>query len=297
MDVTFDTGSSDLWFNSRNVSMSASSTYKSTNETLELQYAIGYATGTYATDTVAVAGQVIDDFKFGVVTRTSDFSAPMAGLLGMSWPMTNTTSGKNYTDPFWHAAVGGWQDKQFGVYLARNEKTTDQNVAKPITPGGQVTLGGVNTDLFDGDLTYIDLVNATRPAYWAVPLDAITMSGGGGSSTANSVNPGNASAIIDSGTSVILGGTTVVSQIYRSLKNAQRTGSGSSYWAAPCDSFNKWSVGFTFGSQTYNITGDDLMYAAHPYTKGYCLGAILSADGYDEWLMGAPFMKNVYTGA
>lgn len=170
MDVTFDTGSSDLWFNSRNVSMSASSTYKSTNETLELQYAIGYATGTYATDTVAVAGQVIDDFKFGVVTRTSDFSAPMAGLLGMSWPMTNTTSGKNYTDPFWHAAVGGWQDKQFGVYLARNEKTTDQNVAKPITPGGQVTLGGVNTDLFDGDLTYIDLVNATRPAYWAVPL-------------------------------------------------------------------------------------------------------------------------------
>ncbi|KAI9315308.1 aspartic peptidase domain-containing protein [Dichotomocladium elegans] len=202
--VTFDTGSADLWVPSSkcppsecpnvNFNEKASSTFKNLNEPFSIQYGIGSANGSYATDTVSVGGLTVRNQQFGLAIQTeSILSNPgTVGGTGSNTPSTSnsTSSGSQITSngilgmgyPSLTAAASG-QSNQFGnnnngtynpfVFNLVDQNLIDQplfsvymNNAKEEGWAGEVILGGVDKSKYIGDITYLPvakLKTSTNP--------------------------------------------------------------------------------------------------------------------------------------
>ena len=108
--------------------------------------------------------------------------AKMDGILGLAYP----TIAVDQVKPWFNQAVdqGVVPAAQFAFYLSRN-----------VGESGELTLGGVNTDRFTGD---VDWHPVTRKAYWQIEMDGISTQGA-------AVCDGGCQAIVDSGTSLIAG--------------------------------------------------------------------------------------------
>jgi len=72
---------------------------------------------------------------------------------------------------------------------------TPQQLSTQELPGGQFTLGGVNSSLFTGEINYIRL---SQVDWWTIPMDSIVLNG------QEMTLPVNAKdAIIDTGTTLV----------------------------------------------------------------------------------------------
>jgi Eukaryotic aspartyl protease len=108
-----DTGSSDLWCNSPQselcrggiLSCATSGTYDSTassthnfvNSDFNISYMDGSgAVGDYLTDTIAIGGQTITDFQFGVGTR----STSPQGILGIGYAANEVQVNRGLAAPY-----------------------------------------------------------------------------------------------------------------------------------------------------------------------------------------------------
>ncbi|CEI99828.1 hypothetical protein RMCBS344292_13908 [Rhizopus microsporus] len=181
--VTLDTGSADLWVPGNTCPAadcpnnlfdpSASSTYKSLNQPFTLTYGIGNVNGTYATDTITVAGATIQNQQFGLASDTKQIltnpstitvssenalskrdDTPKAnGILGLGYPRLTAASSKGQGpyNPFVFnlAAQNIISDPIFSIYL--NNANTDGWV-------GEVIFGGTDQTKFKGNLTYLPVV-------------------------------------------------------------------------------------------------------------------------------------------
>jgi hypothetical protein len=72
---------------------------------------------------------------------------------------------------------------------------TPQSTSTQELPGGQFTLGGVNTSLFTGEINYIPL---SEVSWWTIPMDSVVVNGQEITLPANVKN-----AIIDTGTTLV----------------------------------------------------------------------------------------------
>ena len=72
---------------------------------------------------------------------------------------------------------------------------TPQSLANQELPGGQFTLGGVNTTLFTGDINYIGLSDVN---WWTIPMTSVIVNGREIILPAVAMN-----AIIDTGTTLV----------------------------------------------------------------------------------------------
>merc|ERR1712224_869373 len=72
---------------------------------------------------------------------------------------------------------------------------------------GELTVGGVNNNYYTGDFTYVPLKDKS---YWEIALDSVKLNGA-------VVDADTASAVVDSGTSLMAGPTEVVKSIAKSL--------------------------------------------------------------------------------
>lgn len=108
-----DTGSSDLWCNSpqsnlcgtrtRNCAVSGtydskiSSTYKFVNSGFNISYVDGTgAVGDYVTDTIGIGGQTMNNFQFGVGTRSSS----PEGVLGIGYSISEVQVNRGLGTPY-----------------------------------------------------------------------------------------------------------------------------------------------------------------------------------------------------
>lgn len=80
-------------------------------------------------------------------------------------------------------------------------------------PGGQFTMGGTNSSLYDGDINFVDLVQAL---YWTIPMTSLGVENG--DSIQLSGSQGNAA--IDTGTTLIGGPSSVLEQFYAQIDGA-----------------------------------------------------------------------------
>jgi hypothetical protein len=71
----------------------------------------------------------------------------------------------------------------------------DKSVATQSLPGGQFTLGGINSSLFTGAINYI---RVSEVKWWTIPMDSVVVNGQEITLPANTKN-----AIIDTGSTVI----------------------------------------------------------------------------------------------
>jgi len=308
-NVILDTGSADLWLSSETCSQCASSTsgalfnpsdsssFRSVSGTLDVTYGSGQAVGTLGSDIVSFGGFQVSSQVFGVATQVTNsfLTGNVSGLMGLAFQNLASTG----ATPWWVSATSSWTNPQMSFYLTRFRNV--QGASDADEPGGQFTMGGTNSSLYDGSINFVDLVN---PQYWTVPLTALGVASG----SSIPITGSTANAAIDTGTTLIGGPSSILNQFYAQIPNAspgsQVDPSLNDYYVIPCDTNVQATL--EFGGQTYTMDATDLIGGT--VSNSYCLGAFFVLDlssgtqpipGSESqvptWVVGSAFLKNVYT--
>lgn len=283
--VDFDTGSSDLFLPGKDCDStcsghtlydpSASSTSKDVGQTFSLQYGDGSTvSGEQYTDTVTISGLTVTDQALGAAKQySSGFESsnfPADGLMGMGF---QSISEYNAPPVFQGLVSAGQTDSPvFAMKLASS--------------GSELTLGGLNSELYSGDITYVPV---SQEGYWQTNFDALNVGGQGVVSTT--------SCIVDSGTTLVIGDTQNVAAFYAQIPGAQDATQtvGAGFYTFPCDSTLP-EVSFTLGGQDFPMT-DSLNFGPVQQGSNDCVGSIIgdSSIGSQFWILGDAFMTNYYT--
>jgi hypothetical protein len=206
--VIFDTGSSNLWVPSSQCKncgshplykSTSSSTYVKNGTDFKIEYGSGPVAGFLSQDTITL-GSVKDQKQlFAEITDVSGLGlayklGKFDGILGMAFP---SISIDNLTTVFENLVKQKVVDTPvFAFYLQ----------SKAIGPKGELVLGGIDTNHFEGTLQYVSLTSTT---YWQTKLDSIVV--GGESFTTSS------KVIIDSGTSTLAGPASEVKALAKKV--------------------------------------------------------------------------------
>ncbi|KAG0173294.1 hypothetical protein DFQ28_005959 [Apophysomyces sp. BC1034] len=210
--VAIDTGSSDLWIPSTSClpsycpydrfDESKSSSFKSLNENFIIRYALGSASGSYATDSVEVAGTTVSNQQLGLATKTEGIltingrprlslqpnsNLTNNGILGLGYP-TLTASGEI-------TASGQLKQKPYNplVFNMVAQKLISQplfsvymNNADAQGWAGEIIFGGVDNSKYSGDIIYLPVAPSKDKnefyKYWSVYGQGIQVQNGNGSS-------------------------------------------------------------------------------------------------------------------
>ena len=175
-----------------------SKTFVKTDNEFGISYGSGYATGFVGYDSVSFGGHLVKNQAIGVA-RWNDHSlgADIDGIFGLgsskrSVIQNSKTALQNMVEQ------GVVPKNQFSFLLRHSEQ---QSV---------LTLGGYDESLVNGSVHWAPV---NHPSRWAVRVDSI--------SVGNKVLPSNTSALIDSGTSLIVVSTHAFDQIAALLKATQ----------------------------------------------------------------------------
>lgn len=211
--------------------------------------------------------------SFGAASITSaDFlTYPMDGILGLGRSASNTMEYPTAMEAI--QATGSLDHNMFGVHLQRNsDGSTD----------GELTFGAPDSSKYAGELSYTD----TDPegGMWEIPLDDASFD-------SKPYKFGGKSAILDTGTSLILIPPDDAQRLHAQIPKSEQDGET---FNIPCSTNIPLQI--IISNTTYNISTDD--YVGKP-VKGpnLCASKIIGrqAFGPDQWLLGDVFLKNVYT--
>ncbi|KAK4282683.1 hypothetical protein QN277_014030 [Acacia crassicarpa] len=211
--VIFDTGSSNLWvpsskcyfsiacyFHSRYRSKK-SSTYSKNGTSCKITYGSGSISGFFSQDNVKVGDVVVKDQDFIETTREGSLSFVLAkfdGILGLGFQEISVKKAV----PVWYNMVE--QDlvsKEVFSFWLNGDPDAEE--------GGELVFGGADPNHFKGKHTYVPV---TKKGYWQFEMGDFLI---GGLSTG--VCKGGCAAIVDSGTSLLAGPTSVVTEINHAI--------------------------------------------------------------------------------
>jgi len=272
--LVFDTGSSNLWVPSVNCQSQActgkdqynsasSSSYQANGTSITIQYGTGSMSGILDEDTINIAGTNLPQVTFGEAQSLADFFAnePLDGILGLGWPSIAADG----VTPVFNQWMEEGMNSVFSVYLDSSEGCT----------GSEIVFGGIDPKYDGGNIQYVPL---TSQGYWQINLVSVVING-------NDVSGcnGECSAIVDTGTSLIVGPTSAVSSF--PTVNSD------------CSNLNSLPVlSFSLGDSSNPIT---LKLPPSIYVikfNGQCDLGIQGADGLPvQWILGDAFIRNFYT--
>lgn len=211
--VIFDTGSSNLWVPSSKCYFSIacylhhkykstkSKTYTKNGESCTITYGSGQIAGFFSEDNVLVGNLVVQNQKFIETTRETSptfIIGKFDGILGLGFP---------------EISVGGappiWQSMKQQKLVAKDVFSFWLNRDPDASAGGELVFGGVDPKHYKGDHTYVPV---TRKGYWQFDMGDLII---GGHSTGFCA--GGCAAIVDSGTSLLAGPTTIVAQVNHAI--------------------------------------------------------------------------------
>ncbi|EGO03508.1 hypothetical protein SERLA73DRAFT_175015 [Serpula lacrymans var. lacrymans S7.3] len=281
--VDFDTGSSDLFLPGPNCGStcqghtiykpSSSSTAKDLQKTFKLTYGDNSSvSGEQYTDTVLIAGLIATKQTLGVAKQYSNgfniatFSPD--GLMGMGFPAISDYN----ANPVFQTLVeeGVTTQPVFAFKLADN--------------GAELMIGGVNKKLYTGAFTYVPVI---IEGYWQVNMDAITLNG--------KEVFGEVEAIIDTGTTLIVGHPNDVQKFYSGIAGAKsRSDVSPGVWTIPCSA--QPNVTLTFGLKAFPISHSTFVVGQVESGSSDCIAAVMSSPSASEfWIVGDAFLQNTYT--
>ncbi|KAH1229500.1 Aspartic proteinase [Glycine max] len=212
-NVIFDTGSSNLWVPSSKCYFSIacythhwykskkSKTYTKNGTSCKIGYGSGSISGFFSKDHVKVGDVVVKNQDFIEATREGSLSFVLAkfdGLLGLGFQEISVENAV----PVWYNMVKQnlVSEQVFSFWLNGDPKAKD---------GGELIFGGIDPKHFKGDHIYVPV---TKKGYWQIEMGDFFI---GGLSTG--VCEGGCAAIVDSGTSLLAGPTTVVTEINHAI--------------------------------------------------------------------------------
>ncbi|CAA6668874.1 unnamed protein product [Spirodela intermedia] len=211
--IVFDTGSSNLWVPSAKCYFSApcffhsryrsgqSCSYKKNGRSCKVSYGTGFVAGFLSQDDVQVGKLVVKNQVFMEAKRESNLIFLLAkfdGILGLGFQEISI----GRVPPIWQAMIEQdlLKEKVFSFWLNRDADDPD---------GGELVFGGVDRRHFKGNHTFVPV---TQRGYWRFEMGDILI----GNHTTGLCS-GGCTAIVDTGTSLLTGPTTVITQINHAI--------------------------------------------------------------------------------
>jgi len=307
LNVVLDTGSSDLWVagtsctrcpNVPEFDTTKSSSFQesSNSQDIQINYGSGSVAGSLAAETVSLGGFTVSQQPFLLVDRMTSglLDGQVSGILGLAFQALASTRSK----PFWQTLADNNQfsSKEMSFYLTREMNNPS---ASELEYGGVFTLGGTNSSLYSGDIEFIDLPSTSQNTFWLLEVSGITVNG----KSANVATGSNALAAIDTGTTLIGGPSSDVAAVWAQVSGSQKATDSDlqGFYTFPCDT--DVQVSFAFGGKSWSISTLD-MNLGQVTRGGPCAGAIFDLNlgtnigegsGNPNWVVGATFLKNVYS--
>lgn len=302
LQVSLDTGSSDLWVNSARSSIctspqggceggtydqSASSSARIINNDFNISYVDGSgASGDYIGDTMQFAGVTLPDFQFGV----GEESSSTMGVLGIGYTVievqVNRAGGPPYPNLPQALVDGGHiNSNAYSLWLNDLDAST-----------GNILFGGVNTEKYEGDLVTVPVLGDSGIYFeLAVALSGLQFDGKDMAGTNLPI-----AVVLDSGTSLIYLPDAIVQNIYNEVNVVLNGGTAYAY----CEDANSdRKLSFTFSGQTIEIPMNELYIsvgtdsAGRPATfqngKEACIFGIAPSGGSTP-LLGDTFLRSAY---
>ncbi|XP_010070735.1 PREDICTED: embryonic pepsinogen-like, partial [Pterocles gutturalis] len=278
--VVFDTGSSNLWVpsascislacqNHQMFNPSQSSTYKNMGQNLSIQYGTGDMEGIVGSDTVTVASLVDTNQLFGLsTTEPGEFfvNVKFDGILGLGYPELAADGLTPVFDNLMNESL--LEENLFSVYLSRD------------TAGSVVIFGGIDESYFTGSINWIPV---SYQGYWQISMDSIIVN------SQEIACSGGCQAIIDTGTSLVAGPPSGISNI-QSAVGAMEDMYGE--YNVNCSSIAAMpDVIFVIDGVQYPVSA--LAYT-EPNSEGPCLSSFQNTSG-DLWILGDVFIRVYYS--
>lgn len=285
--VIYDTGSSNLWVpevgcvhcgyrlihgGKNKYDAKTSSTFVEDGTDFSIQYGSGAVSGKYAQETIVLANDIsVDEQKFATIHDAGGMGIAYTfsyfdGILGLGF---DSISVGGVSTVFHNAIKQGKVEKpMFAFYLGDNAD-------------GELTFGGYDEDKFEGDeLTWVKLSETT---YWRIDMEGVKIGG---------YSSGKTDAIVDSGTSLIVGPSSDIRSIATEV-GAKPMITGQ--FTIDCDQVeNIPEITWTIDGNDYSIAGKDLVIES----GGMCIFAMIGMDfpkPGPQWILGDVFMRKYYT--
>ncbi|XP_022227929.1 aspartic proteinase A3 [Drosophila obscura] len=289
--LLIDTGSSNLWVPSsqcpatvkscashRQYDSKSSSSYVANGTAFKIEYASDSngevaLSGFLSQDTVTVAEFPIKNQVFAEITDEPEakfLSSPFDGMFGLGYA---SISIGGVTPPFYNLVAQGLiKQPVFSIYLNRNGTSA--------TDGGELILGGTDSTLFSGCLTYVPV---SQQGYWQFIMTSALLAGQNFCTRCQT--------ILDVGTSLIVAPTAAVEKINQILNvlNPQDT---SGVFLVNCSTISSLPTMF------FTIARKDFPLQPADYVLQYgetCVSSFTSLAGSDLWILGEVFMGAYYT--
>ncbi|KAF8501376.1 acid protease [Russula emetica] len=292
-NLLMDSGSADLWVGSEGcksvtggdcgnhtfLGPQSSSSFVDSQKQFEVTYGKGAVQGDIIKDNLVVAGLNLPNHTFGVATEeTEDFSGDTTLFDGIMGLAKSTLSEQKTLTPSESLAQTG-QIKQAIVSFKLSRLADQKN-------DGEVTFGGLDASKFDQN-TLVTLNDVSNQGFWEAAMDAVSVDG-------NDLGLNNRTAILDTGTTLLIVPTSDALAIHKSIPGAKEIGNGT--FTVPCTT--KSSLALTFGKQAFAIDPRDIAISPVDPNNlaGDCLSGVTAGQvgGANEWLAGDVFLKNAY---
>ncbi|KAJ7903961.1 aspartic peptidase domain-containing protein, partial [Mycena leptocephala] len=260
-----------------------SSSFVNTLKPWSITYGSGFASGDLITDTVVLGGSVLNNLTFGLAhVISSEFSGSTSadGLMGLckAGQLKYSMSGDIPT-PVQTLKNTGFIDAAITSY--RLPRAIDD------INNGEITFGGLDyTKLDSSTLVTVEAMNDDT-CFWLTQLGGVSVDGEMVALSASRT------ALMDTGTTLLLVPSTDLDGIHAMIPGAKRTRQGT--YTVPCNTTA--SVALEFGGQSFPINPEDLTLAKNGHPRGDCISRI-STIGTDSnaniWIVGDTFLKSVY---
>lgn len=275
--MVLDTGSSNLWVPSHSCWSPAcwvhstfksdeSSTFAKNGTTFDIQYGSGGVKGIESGDNVALGGITVQGATFGEATTLSGISflaAQFDGILGLAFD----TISVNHVEPIFYAMVRQKliEDASFSFFLTKEAGQA----------GSELVIGGVDPAYAKSEFKYYDLAMEN---YWFINMTGLSI---GDYSTQDNLH-----AIVDSGTSVIVGPKDIINKMTAQLPAT-----------LDCSKMDTYpDLTFTLGQDEYVLKPAE--YILNVENTVCQLGLIamdLPPQLGNAFILGDSFMKTYYT--
>ncbi|XP_018377672.1 PREDICTED: lysosomal aspartic protease-like [Trachymyrmex cornetzi] len=295
--INFDTGASNFFVPAvncytdnfacssvTNYHNNKSHTYIEVGTTIGLDYAVGTVIGFLSTDVVNIAGVIVQNQTFTeAVTRDLTFAfLRFDGILGMGYPEIST---KGVPPVFTNMVEQGLVSAPvFSFYLNRNYYY-----------GSELILGGSDPIHRYTEFTY---VNVTNKGYWQIALDKVKM-------RHMIFCEDGCEAIIHTGFPGIAGPASEIEFINNELDSLVRVGIfHGGGMIVDCNQISELpNITFFLGGKPFVLTAQDFINIGTvnivKLNLNVCSSPFLNSKIYfgleDIWVLGIPFLNQVYT--
>ncbi|XP_067863684.1 pepsin A-like isoform X1 [Heptranchias perlo] len=287
--VVFDTGSSNLWVPSdycsssacndhRKFDPTASSTFQMSKKYLSIQYGTGSMTGLLGYDTVRVSSIDITHQEFGLsISEPGSFLyyAKFDGILGLAFQDIAVSGATTVFHNMMSERLV--EEPIFAFYLTRQNGES----------GSEVVFGGVDPNHYTGQINWVPV---TEQGYWQILLDSVKING-----QVVSCQDG-CQAIVDTGTSLIVGPTSPINRIQRYI--GARPGSYSMDVVDCNDLSSMPEVTFTINGVDYPLPPSAYVLQSNYNGQHMCKSGFISMalpTSEQLWILGDVFIGEYYS--